>query len=89
MYCLVLQSANASRKKKGKTSQICYVSYCEWALKIMKFQQEDSFKRNNYQEEILHYICKLVPNNVKSGISEDSYKVLLKEFCEAMQIKLL
>ena len=85
----MLQCAHASRKKKGKTPQIRYVSYCELALKIMKFQQEDSFKHNNCLEEILHYICKLVPNNIMGDILEDSYKVLLKEFCEAMQIKLL
>ena len=40
-------SACASKKwTGGKTQrQIYYISYCEWALKIMKFQQEDTFKR--------------------------------------------
>ena len=46
----------------------------------MKFQQDDTFKNYNYPEEMLNYICALVPN-------EDSYKVSLKDFCEAFQIK--
>ena len=55
----------------------------------MKFQQEDTFKRYNYMEEMLNYICALVPNDIKGEILEDLYKVLLKELCEALQIKLL
>ena len=46
----------------------------------MKFQQEDTFKNCNYLEEMLKYIRARVPNN-------DSYQVLLKDFCEAFQIK--
>ena len=45
-------------------------------LKIMKFQQEDTFKNCNYLKEMLKYIRARVPN-------EDSYQVLLKDFCEA------
>ena len=55
----------------------------------MKFQQEDNFKHYNYREEMLIYIRALVPNDIKDEILEDSYKVLLKEICEALQIKLL
>ena len=52
-------------------------------------QQEDAFKHYNYPEEVLNYIHALVPNDVKGEILEDWYKVLLKELCEALQIKLL
>ena len=54
-----------------------------------KFQQEDTFKYSNYPEEMLNYIRAAVPNDIKGEILEDSYKVSLKEFCEALQIKLL
>ena len=68
--------------------QIRYVNYCEWTLLIMKFQQEDNFKHYNYPEEMLIYNRALVPNDIKDKILEDSYKVLLKEICETLQIKL-
>ena len=53
--------------------QIRYARYCEWALKIMKFQQEDCLKHYNYLEEVLNYICALVPNDIQGEILEDSY----------------
>ena len=55
----------------------------------MKFQQEDTFKHYSYLEEVLNYIRALVPNDIKGEILKDSYKVLLKKCCEALQIKLL
>ena len=55
----------------------------------MKFQQEDTFKHCNYQELMQNCIRAQVPNDIKGEILEDSYKVSLKEFCEALQIKLL
>ena len=40
-----MQSACASRKRRGKTPrQIRYISYYEWTLNIMKIQQEDWYK---------------------------------------------
>ena len=55
----------------------------------MKFQQEDPFKHYKYPEEMLNYTRALVPNDIKGEILEDSYNVQLKEFCEALQIKLM
>ena len=55
----------------------------------MKVQEEDTFKHYNYSEEILNYIRALVPNDMKSEILGDLYKVSPKEFCEALQITLL
>ena len=46
----------------------------------MKFQQED--KHNSYLEEVLHYISALVTNGIMGQVS-------LKEFSEALQIKML
>ena len=75
---------------RGKTPrQIRYISYYEWALKITKIQQEDTFKHYNYPEEVLNYFRALVPNDVKGEILEDWYKVSLRGFCEALQNKLL
>ena len=68
------------KKERQTPRQIRYVSYCEWALKIMKFQQED--KHNSYLEEVLHYISALVTNGIMGQVS-------LKEFSEALQIKML
>ena len=69
IFCAALQSACASRKRKGKTPrQIRYVSYCEWTLKITKFRQEDTFKYCSYAVEMLNYIRALVPNDVKGEI---------------------
>ena len=66
IFSVALQSACASRKRRGKTPrQTRYERYCEWALKIMKFQQEDTFKHCNYPEEMLNYIHALVPNDIK------------------------
>ena len=53
----------------------------------MKFHQEDTFKHCNCLEEMLKYILALAPND--GEILEDLYKVSLKEFCEAFQIRLL
>ena len=39
--------------------------------------------------KLLNYIRALVPNSIKGEILEDSCKVSLKEFCEALQIELL
>ena len=65
---------------RGKTPrQSCYVSYCEWVLKIAKIQQENTFMHYNYLEEVLSYICSMVPKNVKGEILEDWYKVFLEE----------
>ena len=90
IFCVALQSACTSRKRRGKRlRQICYVSYCEWPLKLTKIQQGVTFKYYNYLEEVLNYIRALVPNNVKGEILEDWYKVSLKEVCEALQNKLL
>ena len=62
-------SACTSREMRDKTpQQICYISYSEWFLKIMKLQQENIFKHYNYLEEVLNYICALVPNNIKGEI---------------------
>ena len=55
----------------------------------MKFQQEAFFKHYSYPEEMLNYIRPLAPNVIKCEILEDLYKVSLKDFCEALQIKLL
>ena len=52
-------------------------------------QQKDTSKRKNYLQEVLNYIRALVPNNVKGENLEDWYKVLPKEFYEALQNKLL
>ena len=52
----------------------------------MKFQQKDTFKYYNYAEEMLNYTRALVPNDIKDEILEDSYKVSLKELCEALKI---
>ena len=90
MFYVALQSTCASRKIRDKTPrQNRYVRHCEWALKIIKFQREDSLKHYNYLEEVLNYIRALVPNDTTGEILVDSYKVSLKEFCEALQIKLL
>ena len=56
-------------------------------LKKTKIQQEITFKHYSYLEEVLNYIRKL-RNNMKGGISEDWYKVLLKEVPDALQNKL-
>ena len=89
-FCVALQSASASRNRRDKTPrQICYVRYCEWALKITKIQKEVIFKHYNYQEEVLNYIRVLVPNDVKGEILEDWYNVSLKEVWEILQNKLL
>ena len=56
-------------------------------LKITKIEQEITFKHYSYLEEVLNYIRDL-RNNVKGGISEDWYKVLLKEVSDALQNKL-
>ena len=75
---------------RGKTPrQNRCVNYCEWALKIMKFQQEDTFKHCSYLGEMLNYIRALVPKDIKGEILENSYKVSPKEFWEALQIKVL
>ena len=48
--------------------QIRYLNYCGWALKIMKFQQENDFKHYNYPEEMLNYIRTLVQNDIKGKL---------------------
>ena len=60
-----------------------------WWMNLQQFQQKDTFKHYSYPKEILHYICALVPNNMKYEILEDSHKVFLKKFCEALQTNLL
>ena len=90
IFCVALQSACVLRKSRDKTPrQIGYVTYCAWALKIIKFQQEDTFKHYSFPEEMPNYIRALVPNDIKGKSLEDSHKVLLKEFCGSLQIKLL
>ena len=59
--------------------QIRYVSYCEWAQKILKIHQEITFKHYNL-EEVLNYIRGLVPNDVKIQLLEGSHQVSLKHF---------
>ena len=76
-------------KEKQNTKTSYYVSYYEWALKITKIQQEDTFKHYNYRKEVPNYIRTLVPNDVKGEILDDWYKVSQKQFCEALQNKLL
>ena len=71
-------------QEKGKVNIIYY----EWALKLTKIQQEDTFKHYNYPEEVLNYIRVLVPNDAKVEILEDWYKVSLKELGEVLQNKL-
>ena len=71
-------------QEKGKVNTIYY----EWALKLTKIQQEDTFKHYNYSEEVLNYIRVLVPNDAKVEILEDWYKVSLKELGEVLQNKL-
>ena len=56
------------------------------ALKIIKFQQEDSSKHYNCLQEVLNYIRALAPDDIKSEIWEDLCKISLKEFSEALQI---
>ena len=83
ILCGATKYLRFKKKEETKTPrQIRHVSYCEWALKIMKFHQEDTFTHYSY-------IRALVPNDTKDEILEDSYKMSLKEFCKAMQINLL
>ena len=58
-------------------------------LKVTKFHKEDTFKHCNYPEEMLNYILAQAPNDIMGEILEDSCKISLKAFCEALQIKLL
>ena len=44
-----------------------------------QIQAEDTFQHYNYLEEVLNYICSLLPNDVKGEILEEWYKVSLKE----------
>ena len=55
----------------------------------MKFQQEETFKHSSRLGKVLNYILALVPNSVKGEMLEYMYNVSLKEFCEALKIKLL
>ena len=74
IFCVALRSACPFRKRRGKIPrQIRYLSFCEWALKITKIQQEVTYKYENHLEEVLHYIRAL-----KGEILEDWYKALLK-----------
>ena len=41
------------------------------------------------QQEVLNYIRALVLNDIKGEILEEQYKVSVKEFCKALQNKLL
>ena len=38
---------------------------------------------------MVNYIGALVPNNINGKILKDLFEVVLKQFCEALQIKLL
>ena len=67
VLCYIVPALQEKGEAK-KPRQIRYVSYCEWALEIMKFQQEDAFKHYNYPEEMLNYIRTLVSNNIKGEI---------------------
>ena len=53
---------------------------------MMKIQQKECLKHYCYPEEVLNYILAMVPNDIKDDILEDWYKVLLKEFCEPLQM---
>ena len=87
-FCIVLQSACTSIMLQSACLR--YVNYCEWALITKKFQEEDTFKHYKYPGEMLNYTCALIPKgDIKGEILEDSFIVSLKEFCEALQIKLL
>ena len=44
------------RFKKKERYIISYRNYCEWALKVTKIQQEDTFNHYNHLEEVLNYI---------------------------------
>ena len=55
----------------------------------MKIQQEVTFKHYNYLEEVENYIFALLPNDVKVEILDYWFKILLKEFCEVLQNKLM
>ena len=47
-----------------------------------------TFKHYKYSREMLNYIRAMIPKD-KGEIFEDLYKISLKEFCEALQIKVL
>ena len=71
---------------RGKTPrQIGYVNYYEWALKITKIWQEDTFNHYNYLEEVLNYIRALVQNDVKGLNLRGLEQSFTKEFCKALQ----
>ena len=90
IFCVALQSACASRKRRGKTpKQICYVSYCKWAIKITKNQEEVTFKHYKYFKEVHNIIRVMAPNDLKGDILEHWYKFSLKKVYEALQKKLL
>ena len=74
----VTKRLHFKKKESRNTWQTRDISYCEWALKIMKLQQEDTFKHYNYWEEMLYYIHALVPNDIMGEILENMSKVLLK-----------
>ena len=66
MLRIAVRSGYASRKNRRKTRrQIRYVSYYYQTLKVLKVQQERTFKHCNYLEEVLNYIHAPVPNEVK------------------------
>ena len=62
---MTIQSTRPSGKRRDK------MRHYEWALEIMKAQQENSFKHYNYREDVLNYIRARVPSDLKDETLED------------------
>ena len=78
-----------SRREKGKKPRkIRYISYQEWALKLMQFHKKTTLPNYEYPKVVLQYIRALEPDDVKGDIIDDCYKVSLTEFCQSLDIKL-
>ena len=69
-FCEYLQKVWESRKKRRKTPwEICFDSYCTWAIFLMKMKI-DPTGGYYYPDEVMEYIRAIAPGDIK-GKSEN------------------
>ena len=82
------------RKERAKPPRrIRYDSYVSWwlALKRKKIGMSDETDSPHYAYPpiVLSYIRNLVPGDIKGELRDDAFKVSLKHFCMALEMKKL
>ena len=75
------------KRKNKRPRQIRHSFYCAWALQLLRAEIGPADSTYTFPPSVLKYLRCVCPGNIVGEIRDDSYKVNMLEFCNALNLK--